>query len=154
MKSFFIFDVESIGLHGEGFAVAGGVYLENGAPQWEFKFACLPEDAAGNADDREWVRDNVPVFDITHRSTKQMRGAFWNEWKKAEKSGAEMAVECGWPVEAKFLEQCVADKPERNWEGPYPLHEIASFMVAAGMDPMAKYDREPSEMPPHDPLMS
>ena len=30
---FFVIDVESVGLHGEGFAVAGGVYLRNGAAQ-------------------------------------------------------------------------------------------------------------------------
>ncbi len=37
----FIFDVESVGLHGEGFAVAGGVYrAENAAAQSEFRFCC------------------------------------------------------------------------------------------------------------------
>jgi hypothetical protein len=36
--------------------------------------------------------------------------------------------------------------------GPYPLHEIASFMTAAGMDPMATYARLPDELPKHHPL--
>ena len=37
---FFVFDVESVGLHGEGFAVAGGVYTATGGTLWEFWLAC------------------------------------------------------------------------------------------------------------------
>ncbi len=61
--SFFVFDVESIGLHGEGFAVAGGVYSKDGATQWEFSFSCPQEECEGDADDRQWVKENVPVLE-------------------------------------------------------------------------------------------
>lgn len=153
MRSFFIIDVESIGLHGDAFAVAGGVYLENGVAQWEFGFACPTIDAKGTDEDRQWVADNIPMILETHRSPKAMRDAFWNAWIKAKAGGALMAAECSWPVEARFLEACVADDPKaRNWEGPYPLHDVASVMLASGMDPMATYERTPSEMPKHDPL--
>jgi len=64
-----------------------------------------------------------------------------------------MFVECGWPVEANFLEACIRDYPKtRNWEGPYPMHEIATLMLAAGMDPMGTYERLPEELPAHEPL--
>lgn len=153
MKSFFVFDVESIGLHGEGFAVGGGVYLENGAAQWEFRFACPMVECAGSDEDRVWVRDNIPPIHETHRAPRPMRDAFWAKWEEAKKFGAVMAAECGWPVEANFLRACVADSPEqRKWNGPYPLHEIATVMLAAGLDPLAKYDRTPSELPVHDPM--
>lgn len=153
MKSFFVFDVESIGLHGEGFAVGGGVYLENGAAQWEFRFACDPNLARGSDDDRKWVMENVPVLEITHRSLAGMRDSFWGQWIKAKQQDAKMAAECSWPVEAGFLAACVSDDPlSRKWTGPYPLHDVASVMLAAGMDPMATYERTPSEMPKHDPL--
>lgn len=153
MNAYFIFDVESVGLHGEGFAVAGGVYLANGAVQREFQYAC-PIDSAHSASDQDlaWVKENVPVLELTHHTPLGIRHAFWNEWLKAKRDKCVMAVECGWPVEAAFLEACVDDDTTRNWEGPYPLHEIATYMVAAGMDPMAKYERTPSEMPPHNPL--
>lgn len=155
MRSFFVFDVESIGLHGEGFAVAGGVYLENGAAQWEFAFACGMHDAAGLLEDRKWVSENVPILEVTHRSLVSMRDAFWGEWTKAKQGfhDIKMAAECAWPVEARFLASCVDDDPpSRKWTGPYPLHDIASFMAAAGMDPMATYPRLPSEEPAHNPL--
>ena len=149
---FFVIDVESVGLHGEGFAVAGGVYLPNGAAQWEFRLACPIDECAGDDDDRKWVKENVPAMEETHRSPKAMRDEFWRQWMKAKAGGAVMAAECQWPVEAGFVKACIADDPSRKWEGPYPLHEIASYLAAAGLDPMAKYDRTPSEMPMHDPL--
>jgi len=153
MKSYFVFDVESVGLHGEGFAVAGGVYLENGAAQWEFCFACPVDEATGFSDDRQWVKDNVPVITETHRSPRALRESFWTRWLKAKAEGALMAAECLWPVEAGFVSACIQDDyAARKWAGPYPFVEISSVLMAAGMDPMAKYERQPSEMPEHSPL--
>ena len=152
---FFIFDVESIGLHGEGFAVAGGVYLANGAAQYEFAYSCPMSEAKGVEEDRQWVKENVPILEITHRMPIAMRDEFWKQWTEAKSKYPDitMAVECGWPVEARFLAACINDFPEgRRWEGPYPLQEIASLMTAAGMEPMANYPRTASELPAHNPL--
>ena len=151
---YFVFDVESIGLHGEAFAVAGGVYI-NGAAQSEFRFCCPLEEAAGDDSDREWVKANVPVMEITHRSNPALREAFWQVWEdaKARYPGIAMAGECIWPVEASFVAACVKqDIAARKWKGPYPFHDISSIMFAAGMDPMATYERQASEKPAHEPL--
>lgn len=151
---FFVFDVESVGLHGEAFAVAGGIYI-NAAAQSEFRFCCPLEEAKGDDDDREWVKANVPVMEITHRTTKELRHAFWAEWCQAvlRYPDIKMAGECIWPVEAGFVTACVKDNTvTRKWQGPYPFYEISSFMAAAGMDPMATYEREASEKPAHEPL--
>lgn len=152
-----MFDVESIGLHGEGYAVAGGVYFEDGTVDKgsEFMIACPPEKAAGENSDRKWVHENIPFLEPNCKTPRAVREFFWALWttEKVKHPGLVMAAECAWPVEARFLIQCVQDEPEkRNWEGPYPLHEIASVMLAAGMDPMATYDRLESEMPKHHPL--
>lgn len=153
MKSFFVFDVESIGLYGEGFAVAGGVYLENGAAQWEFSCACPQEAAQGCGKDREWIQDNVPVLQIIHRNPKQLRSYFWAQWLGAKRrNNAQMAAECLFPVESGFVKTCISDDAERLSDAPYPFHEISSIMLAAGMDPMISYDRSESELPAHNPL--
>lgn len=154
MQPYFVFDVESVGLHGEAFAVAGGVYIE-GAARWEFCYACPVDEAKGNDDNRKWVKENVPALEITHRLPVGIRDAFWLDWLKAKAQypTITMAVECGWPVEARFLCACIDDEPQdRNWKGPYPLHEIASIMQSAGMDPMSNYKRQESEKPVHSPL--
>lgn len=156
-NTFFVFDVESIGLHGEGFAVAGGVYFTDGTVDKgsEFAYSCLPSLAQGEEEDRVWISENVPALPVTHPSLQEMRYDFWRNWESAKERYPNLVMtgECVWPVEAGFLSACVKDNiGARKWFGPYPLHEIASFMVAAGMDPMATYDRLESEMPKHHPL--
>lgn len=149
---FFVIDVESVGLYGEAFAVACGLYID-GVCQWESRYACDMEACSGRDSDRKWVRDNVPLLPETHSSPRLMRNAFWKDWLRAADAGAVMAADCAWPVEARFLAACVGDEPEiRNWTGPYPLAEISSYMAAAGMDPMADYSRTASELPKHEPL--
>lgn len=108
--------------------------------------------AEGLQADRDWVSRNVPVMEITHRDTYGLRLAFWQAWEKAKAAGAEMAAECLWPVEARFLRDCITGDAQRLPDAPYPCHEIASVMLAAGMDPMATYEREESEKPAHSPL--
>lgn len=153
MKKYFVFDCESIGLHGETFAVGGGVYLSNGEMQWEFSLSCDPFLCAGTDSSREWVKANIPKLETTHTHPKNMRERFWDFWLKARLEGATAAVDCGWPVEARFLIGCVKDHPEdREFAGPYPLHEISSVLAAAAMDPMEEYTRLPSELPKHNPL--
>lgn len=153
---FFIFDVESIGLHGIGIAVAGGIY-QNGEAIREFAMHCAIMPDGGDEEDRQWVRDNVKIDaeSLDMLTPKALRDTFWKTWElaKADYPGIAMAVQCGWPVEARFLCACIEDDlPARKWAGPYPMHEIASIMLAAGMDPMATYNRLPSELPAHDPL--
>lgn len=155
---FFIFDVESLGLHGEGFAVAGGIWKSGGTNVLEFAHHCALNCVRQGAEgDREWVRENVTIPEIStvHAHPSQVRRQFWEIWKTAKQlnPGIVMAAECQWPVEARFLLNCVDDaRAARNWEGPYPIHEIASIMLAAGMDPMATYNRLENELPAHEPL--
>lgn len=154
MKTFFVFDVESIGLHGEAFAVAGGVYDETGLALREFCYSCPREKCVGNDADREWVNANIPPIEVTHQEPVEMRHDFWGQWNAARHGGSQMWAECGWPVEANFLAQCVRDDDERIWTypGPYPFHEIATAMLCAGMDPHATYARYENELPAHNPL--
>lgn len=149
---FMVFDVESIGLHGEGFAVGYVVVTRDGEIVGDRIFACSPDQAAGSAEGRAWVAENCPPLVWNCSSPREVRRFFWNGWLSWKDQGAVLVADCAWPVEARFLAACVDDDAEhRQWQGPYPLHELASFMVAAGMDPMATYDRLPDE-PQHDPL--
>ncbi len=147
------FDVESVGLHGEGFAV-GWVIYSDGA-EVSSGYAACPIDAADGADsDREWVKGNVcPHLAIsTHRTPRCVRDAFWAEWLKVKEGGGILVADCAWPVEARFLAACVDDDPEaRRWAGPYPLHDVATMRLAAGLDPLATTPRLPAEEPAHHP---
>ena len=152
-KLFLVFDVESVGLHGEGFAVGWVVVGESGTTYEESYLACLPGAASGTTNSREWVEKNTPEIPITHNTPVAVRDAFWHVWRLWKASGAVLVADCCWPVEARFLAQCVDDNPEaREWDGPYPLHDVASVLLAHGKDPLITQTRLPEECPAHHPL--
>lgn len=149
-----VFDVESVGLHGEGFA-AGAVVVdtETGETLEEFAEGCHPGGAIGTAEDREWVMNNLPGLIITHPYPGYMRDAFWTFWRKWADQGAFLLADCAWPVEANFLSSCIAHDPhDRKWQGPYPLLDLAPILWAQGIDPKGTFGRLENELPVHDPL--
>ena len=153
IKLFFVFDVESIGLYGDDFAVAGGLYDDTGEAIDEFCYSIERDGLKGLEDDIEWVNNNVPDLDVTHDSGEEMRTAFWQKWKEAKDKGAEIFAECKYPVETNFMSKCIKEDLSRIEDAPYPFHEIASFMLASGIDPLKSYQRIEGELPAHHPLM-
>jgi hypothetical protein len=150
---FFVFDVESAGLHGEGYAVGYVVIDRDGNQHEQGMFACPLNSVRGSPDGFKWCRENAPDFNETHDAPWMIRAAFWRRWLEWKDKGAVLAADCAWPVEARFLAQCVDDNPgAREWQGPYPLHDIATLLLACGSDPLAERDRLPGELPKHNPL--
>lgn len=151
---FMVFDVESIGLHGEGFAVAWVVVNRDGDRLGEGCMACDPGQCVGTDESRQWVAANVPSLEVTSQTPQHLRNAFWHEWRHWADQGAVLVADCAWPVEANFLSACVKlNHAEREWQGPYPLHDLASVLLATGADALAVTDRLPDELPAHHPLM-
>jgi hypothetical protein len=152
-KLFLVFDVESVGLHGEGFAV-GFVVVDREFNQLDCgRFACSYLAARGNAPGFQWCAGLFSNLAVTHDTPLQVREAFWCKWREWSDKGALMAADCAWPVEARFLNQCVEDHPiEREWLGPYPLLDLAPMLLQAGIDPTEKFPRLENELPEHDPL--
>ena len=151
---FMVFDVESIGLHGEGFAVAWVVVNRQGEQLEEGCLACDPDLCQGTEDDREWVKENIPPLPCSSPTKFHLRNTFWHAWRNWAARGAWLAADCAWPVEANFLSACVRLNPEeRNWEGPYPLLDISGVLLAAGLDPLGSHGRQEGELPAHHPLM-
>lgn len=158
---FMVFDVESVGLHGEGFSV-GFVVLdantgeEVAAAGWE----CLPMYADGTQEDRGWVANNVPLGIPGMRpcqTTRDVREHFWGAWTEWKAKDAVLAADVPWPVEARFLAACVdqgqtARRNPRAWDGPYPLLDIASIRYAVGLDPLGTEERTMAEKPAHNPI--
>ena len=151
-NKFLVFDVESIGLHGEGFAF-GWVLVVGDSQTMEGRFACPPSAASGHDAARHWVKENIVPVPANCETPRQVRDAFWETWQRCKDAGALLVADCAWPVEARFLAACVDDDPgPREWEGPYPLHDLASIILAKGGDPLATTERMERELPIHDPL--
>lgn len=150
LGKFLVFDVESVGLDGEGFAV-GAVVVCNGKIESEFFFACDPDDAKGGEDGRDWVDKNYPVTSdrINCRDAHEVRVTFSLISDLLVRQDYILVADCPHPVESKFLTDCVRSGAR---ERAYPLIDIASMKVALGMDPLEKVDRLEREKPEHDPL--
>lgn len=148
-----VFDVESIGLHGEAFAVGYVVMEDDGEIIDVGSYSCPPDAARGNAESREWVKANIPPLHPTHETPADIRRVFWSAYRTYKSYPATLWADCAWPVEARFLIACIEDDhANREWAGPYPLHEIATLALARGIDPLATYERLPDELPQHNPL--
>lgn len=148
-----VFDVESIGLHGEGFAVGWVVVTSHGVKLSEGVMACDPRACFGTEESHKWVRQFVPVMDYTFRSPRDLRHAFWSEWRRWADQGAKLVADCAWPVETNFMSEAIRDDPvAREWLGPYPLHDLSSIMLARGLNPLANNERRDDELPAHHPL--
>jgi hypothetical protein len=148
-----VFDCESIGLHGETFAVGYVVVDSKGKEYARSCWACYPDEAKGNEEGRLWVKANIPPLERNRTGPKYVRDSFWNVYLYWRDNGAVLCADCAWPVEARFLATCIDDDPSaRTWNGPYPLYDLASIRLAAGFDPLATEDRLPHELPVHNPL--
>lgn len=152
-----VFDCESIGLHGQCFWVGYVVVDQDGRELESGEWACPPENAYGSEDNMEWVRHNVPnlLKPGEHGGSRpaDIREPFWQRWLHWKAQGAMMAADVAWPVEARFLLDCVmGDFNGREWDGPYPLVDIASVRLAAGMDPLETLPRRHDELPVHNPV--
>lgn len=148
-------DVESIGMHGEGFAVAYVVHNATGVEIDAGCIACNTAAAKGGDDDRAWVAQHVTLPDCTERcaNPRQVRAAFWQRWLRWRETGAQLVADIAWPVEARFLAACVDDAgAAAHWQGPFPLLDVATLLVATGIDPTTPQPRRASELPMHNPL--
>lgn len=150
---FMVFDVESIGLHGEGFAVAWVVVDRDGERLGEGCLSCDPAQCDGTDESRLWVKDNVPPLEVTSPTKQHLRNTFWREWGHWATQGAMLVTDYAWPVKTNFLSECVKLRSEREWKGPYPLHDLASVLLAMGDDALYITERLPDELPARHPLM-
>lgn len=165
---FLVFDVESIGLYGEGFAVGWVVIDSDGEEHESGLYACdqnkADEKYQENA--REWVNQNVPPLEFTHERPHTVRRDFLVNvlcrWlpnglphNKLHPKVESVWTDWGYPVETNFLAKIRTTvywskfKPEDCL--PAPLHEIATLCLAADINP-DDFPRLPDELPQHNPL--
>lgn len=156
----FVFDVESIGLYGDGFAF-GYVVLDTVSLQTvtEGGAYCDPFYAGGYYEARQWVAENVSTEGLRRISSLQeLRRDFWEKvWTPLADSSVMMA-DCPVPVEANFITACMRDVVGVNnsshfAQSPYPVLDIASVLFACGVNPLSNFPRASDELPEHHPLM-
>ncbi len=148
---FLCIDVETNGLHGEAFAV-GAVLIQADTTVLDNFLGRCPIKGEVDA----FVKKNLlaPMEDVPedYPTALDLRNAFW-AWNKQAKARADYVLaDSGYPVEARFFSTCQDDNlEERYWDHPYPLIDVASLLLAAGIKPLAVKrdfvaDRLPAEI--------
>jgi hypothetical protein len=157
---FFVFDVESIGLHGEGFAVGYVITDDHGTCLEKGIFACSPDRAQGDDNGRPWVMEHVEpaIGRFNCETPRDVRRRFWNTWlnakdrARASSLNLYMVSDVAWPVEANFLSACISDLGLGAFDGPYPLIDVSSVRLAKGLNPLGEETRLVLELPLHNPM--
>ncbi|HMP85462.1 MAG TPA: hypothetical protein PKE08_02225 [Candidatus Paceibacterota bacterium] len=133
MKKIFSFDAETNGLWGRAFAIGALVYDESGREVGRF-VGRLPDTAVTD----EWVRTNVlPTLSglpVSHETYESMLIDF-AKFYLANKLGVEIVVHMGTPVESNLLRDMHSQGCIGDWDGPYPLLDVAGELAQAGEDP-------------------
>jgi hypothetical protein len=133
MKKIFSFDAETNGLWGQPFAIGALVYDENGAEVARFVGRCPIE---GNVN--PWVAEHVipEMADIpmTHESYNALLSDF-AKFYLANKAEADVIVHMGVPVEAGLLWDMHDRGLIGDFDGPYPLIDLAGNLQQVGEDP-------------------
>jgi hypothetical protein len=163
---FLVFDVESVGLYGDGFAVGWVVIDLNGKEHESGLFVSDWRKAEGfnQKGAIEWVETNLPPMEITHQNRESLCFDFFNVLQRWLLNGRERShpkvcsiwADWGYPVETNFLRRCraaaywmIEDDP--SWLLPAPLQEIATICLAADINP-DDFPCLPDELPQHNPM--
>jgi hypothetical protein len=150
VKKYLSIDCESAGLNGDTFAFGWCIVDESGfeheAGSASSGVNSVEFDSSKN---RRWIEENVPREYLYPEGSKwlsrgELKDLFKLVIKRAEEDGTQVIVDCGYPVEARFLLECDC--------AVYPLMELSTALMMAGKDPMGIYPRLPNELPKHDPL--
>jgi hypothetical protein len=133
MKKIFSFDAETNGLWGNAWAIGALVYDEQGVEVARF-VGRTPDVAVTDV----WVRENVlpacAAIPVTHEDYNALLADF-AKFYLAQKADADIVVHMGVPVESKVLIDMHAAGYIGDWDGPYPLHDVAGNLQAVGADP-------------------
>ncbi len=173
----FVFDVESMGLYGEAFAVGWVVddYFEG---EIDSGYISMPTDGLIAAyGERKWLEENIfpnlPAPTITEADIAEfkeanpklkfqelsdyysyvLRSQFWKILQKWLDKGALIWVDCGFPIETNFLNLCIADNIIRSDFTYifYFINDLVTLMFLTGKNPNLSYERLESEKPVYHP---
>lgn len=147
MKKYLVFDVESAGLMGKGFAFGYVVVLEDGTEIESGVQSAGIDSVICSPEDKIWLEANLPheilyPKDQDRVSLDLLRKCFLGVLEANQ--DAEVVVDCGYPVESGWLLEIGAKV--------YPLHELATALKMSGNDPTGHYPRLANEAPAHHPL--
>lgn len=129
----FSFDAETNGLWGQPFAVAAIVYDEAGNETARFIGRC-PINGELNEFVAEKCLPQMTNIPESHDSYESLLRDF-AEFYPREKQGATVIAHMAVPVESGLLRDMRTAGVIGDWDGPYPLIDLAGCLAQVGEDP-------------------
>ena len=134
--NYFFVDAETDGLYGPFLSVAVVVTDENGEKVDEFSASIL---VAKDSIKVDWVRENVFPFlertEIRVADETALLALFWDFWM-CHRENVICIADVPFPVETRLFSRCIGmDREQREFLGPYPLYDLATALLGAGIDP-------------------
>ena len=143
-QRYFVFDVESTSLHGEGFAagaiVCAPFYIQNFYHRIEIidSFSLVSTEGMKNAN--KWVKKNVIPQLLSMpkcKTNKELRDKFYQFFMKYKE--CDIYSDVNFPVETNFLSQIARDDlKNREFDMPYPLSDVSHY-IDISIDRLKKY---------------
>ena len=126
-------DVESDGLYGQCLAIAA-VVRDVGKTEDTF----LARVGGTYTIKDKWVAKHIipkiVCIPVTHDNSEAMEEAFWSFWLKWRGQATAIGY-CSSTIEAALFNRCVMrNVEERNFQGPYLLHDVATLLHVTGHD--------------------
>lgn len=155
MSKILSFDAETDGLWGQPFAIAAIVYEYKNAispaswyagnpgtsqpiPQGWIETARFLARLSDDVVKNDWVKENVlPAIqnvDPTHETYEDMLRDF-SDFYMQNKNEADVICHMGFPVEAHLLREMHRLGFIGDWDGPFPLIDIAGNLKQSGENP-------------------
>ena len=153
MKRVISFDAETTSLRGSQLAIGAILFGEDGTEISQFLGWRKPEE--GEKVDN-WVKENIlpkiatmPVANM-YESRKTLLEAFaswymangfgdapapWDASQMIKQADCLFIAHCGAPVEANLIQALFAEGLIGEFNGPFPLHEVGTLLLAKGEDP-------------------
>jgi hypothetical protein len=135
-------DAEVDGLHGRAFAIAFTV-RKGGKEVHSWSGRC-PDRFVTDGWVREKILPTIADMPVDHADPDELEDEFFTAWLNAVGSFTKDGVKpltiahCGYPVESGLFSRCIAMQPEeRAWSGPFPLHDVATLLLAKGRNPLS-----------------
>lgn len=122
-------DVETDGLYGRAWAICA-VEFREGVEVSRFE---RREDVVTFPITNEWVKENVLPHNLDIQISDDLYGDFAAWWN--ERKGRPVFAHMGSPVESGVFRTLVERGLIGAFDGPYPLHDVASMLIMKGEDP-------------------
>ena len=139
VKYIFIVDAECDGLYGEIFSIGCiAADINTLEPVLKFNLTSVPGMEHVKQD---FVKENVipairrdETMVFVEKPVSKLLEYFWIFYNTVRESSIVIA-DFGAPVEARLFSQCITDDADREFKGPYPLHELGTILLLNNIDP-------------------